>query len=119
MADQGVNGVTRILHACGYSAAGLKAAFINEQAFRQELYLLIILLPLALWLGEDGSERALLVGSLLLVPIVELINSAIEAVVDRIGSERHELAGRAKDISSAAVLLSILLACSIWALILV
>lgn len=119
MADQGVNGVTRIIHACGYSAAGLKAAFINEQAFRQELYLLIILLPLALWLGEDGSERALLVGSLLLVPIVELINSAIEAVVDRIGSERHELAGRAKDIGSAAVLLSILLTCSIWALILV
>jgi diacylglycerol kinase (ATP) len=118
MADQGANGLTRIIRACGYSAAGLKAAFINEQAFRQELYLLSILLPLGLWLGEGGVERALLTGSLLLVPIIELLNSAIEAVVDRFGGERHELSGRAKDIGSAAVLLSILLACAVWALVL-
>jgi diacylglycerol kinase (ATP) len=118
MANQGVNGLTRIIRACGYSTAGLKAAFINEQAFRQELYALIILIPLGLWLGESGVERALLVGSLLLVPIVELLNSAIEAVVDRFGGEQHELSGRAKDIGSAAVFLSILLACTVWGLVL-
>jgi len=118
MAGQGVDGLTRIIRACGYSAAGLKAAFINEQAFRQELYALIILIPLGLWLGENGTQRALLIGSLLLVPIVELLNSAIEAVVDRFGGEQHELSGRAKDIGSAAVLLSIVLACLVWALIL-
>ena len=102
----------------GYSAAGLKAAFINEQAFRQELYALIILIPLGLWLGENGTERALLISSLLLVPIVELLNSAVEAVVDRIGSEQHELSGRAKDIGSAAVFLTIILTCMVWALVL-
>lgn len=118
MADQGVNGLTRLIRACGYSAAGLKAAFVNEQAFRQEIYALLLLLPLGLWLGENGIERALLVGSLLLVPIIELVNSAIEAVVDRFGGERHELSGRAKDIGSAAVLLSLLLAGVVWALVL-
>lgn len=119
MADQGVDGLTRIIRACGYSAAGLKAAFIHEQAFRQELYALIILVPLAVWLGENGVERALLIGSLLLVPIVELLNSAIEATVDRFGGEHHELSGRAKDIGSAAVFLSILLAILVWALVLI
>lgn len=118
MADQGVDGLTRIIRACGYSAAGLKAAFVNEQAFRQELYALIILLPLGLWLGATGVERALLIGSLLLVLIVELLNSAVEAAVDRIGSEQHELSGRAKDIGSAAVFISITLACAVWGLVL-
>ncbi|VAX11661.1 Diacylglycerol kinase [hydrothermal vent metagenome] len=118
MADQGNNGLTRLVKACGYSMAGFRAAFANEQAFRQEVYGLIILVPLGLFLGETGVERALLVGSLLLVPLAELINSAIEAVVDRIGTERHELSGRAKDIGSAAVLLSIVLASAVWLLVL-
>ncbi len=118
MADQGVDGLTRIIRASGYSWAGLKAAWVNEQAFRQECYALVVLLPLGLWLGANGIERALLSGSLLLVPIVEILNSAIEAMVDRFGPERHELAGRAKDMGSAAVLLSIVLATVVWLLVL-
>ena len=118
MADQGVDGLTRLVRAFGFSVAGFKAAFINEQAFRQEVYCLIVLVPLGLWWGETGVERAILVGSLLLVPIVELLNSAVEAVVDRIGTEHHELSGRAKDIGSAAVLLSSVLVCLIWLLVL-
>ena len=105
--------------AFGYSMKGFKACFELEEAFRQEIFLLLPLLPLALWLGETSVERALLVGALLLVPIVELLNSAIEANVDRVGLERHELSGRAKDIASAAVFLSIAFCVVIWALILV
>ncbi len=86
--------------------------------FRQELFVLIPLLPLGLWLGNDGAERALLLGSLLIVPIVELLNSAIEALVDRVGTERHELSGRAKDVASAAVFLSIVFVMLVWGLIL-
>lgn len=112
-------GLRRIVNAFGYSVRGFQACFAHEEAFRQEVFLLIPLLPLALWLGETPVDRALLVGSLLVVPIVELLNSAIETNVDRVGLERHELSGRAKDIASAAVFLSIVFATVVWALILV
>ena len=111
-------GLGRILRAFGYSMQGLGAALRHEAAFRQELMLAVVLLPLGLWLGESGVERALLTGSWVLVMIVELFNSAIEAVVDRFGPENHELSGRAKDLGSAAVLLAICLAIMIWVLIL-
>ena len=111
-------GLTRIFRAFGYSLQGLGAAVRHEAAFRQELALAVLLLPLGLWLGAGGVERALLAGSWVLVLIVELLNSAIEATVDRFGPEHHDLSGRAKDIGSAAVMLSIGLAILIWALIL-
>jgi diacylglycerol kinase (ATP) len=111
-------GWRRLINATGYSWAGLKAAWRNEEAFRQEALLCAMLVPLALWLGEGAVERALLIGSLLLVVIVELLNSGIEAVVDRIGQERHELSGRAKDIGSAAVFVALLNAAVVWLLIL-
>ncbi len=118
MANQNAKGLKRISNAFYYSMAGFKACFEHEEAFRQELIILIPLIPVGLWLGQGGLERALLVGSLLIVPIVELLNSAIETNVDRVGTERHELSGRAKDIASAAVFLSILLVAMVWALIL-
>lgn len=118
MANQNVRGWGRMARALGYSIKGLKACYKHEEAFRQELFLLIPLLPLGLWFGETPVERAMLVGCLWMVPIVELLNSAIEANVDRVGLERHELSGRAKDIASAAVLTSILFVIVIWALIL-
>ncbi len=114
----GNTGVKRILHAAGYSLLGLIAAYKHEAAFRQELWLTIILAPLAIYLGNSGIERALLLGSLFLVLIVELLNSAIEAVVDRISSEHHELSGRAKDIGSAAVMLTLLNLVVIWSFVL-
>jgi diacylglycerol kinase (ATP) len=114
MAYSGNQGLRRLLFACRYSAQGFAAAWRNEEAFRQEAGLCIALLPLAFWLGDSGVERALLAASLLLVPIVELLNSSVEAVVDRIGSEHHELSGRAKDIGSAAVSLAILCAVLVW-----
>jgi diacylglycerol kinase (ATP) len=114
----GATGLTRIINAGGYSIKGLRAAWINEAAFRQELLLCIILTPLAIWLGGNGQEQALLIGSLFLVLIVELVNSAIEAVVDRFGSEMHELSGRAKDIGSAAVMIALLNVMAIWGLVL-
>jgi len=98
---------------------GFKACYELEEAFRQEVWALIVLLPLGIWLGETPMERAMLAGSLLIIPIVELLNSAIEANVDRVGLERHELSGRAKDIASVAVFLSILFAAVIWMLVLV
>ena len=119
MANNNVRGWRRVMYAFGYSMKGFKACYEVEEAFRQEVFLLIPLVPLGLWLGENPVERAMLVGSLLVVPIVELLNSAIEANVDRIGTERHELSGRAKDIASAAVFSSILLCVTVWALILV
>jgi diacylglycerol kinase (ATP) len=119
MANQSARGWRRIVNAFGFSMRGLKACYELEEAFRQELLALIPLAPLALWLGETPTERAVLVGSLLIVPIVELLNSAIEANVDRVGMERHELSGRAKDIASAAVFLSIAFAATVWGLILV
>lgn len=118
MANHNVKGWRRVVYAFGYSMRGLKACFELEEAFRQEVFLLVPLIPLALWLGETPVERAILIGSLLIVPIVELLNSAIEANVDRVGLERHELSGRAKDIASAAVLSSIVFCLVIWALIL-
>lgn len=118
MANQPHRGLRRIVNATGYSWAGLKAAWNNEEAFRQESLLALCLTPLALWLGDTSLERALLIGSLLLIVIVELLNSGIEAVVDRIGTEHHELSGRAKDIGSAAVFVSLLNAAVVWGLIL-
>ena len=119
MGNQNAKGWRRIVNAFGYSVQGFKACYQYEEAFRQEVLALVPLFPLALWLGETPVERAMLVGSLLLVPIVELLNSAIETNVDRIGLERHELSGRAKDIASAAVFLVIAFAMIIWGLILI
>ena len=118
MATKGTSGLERLFKALIYSMQGLKAAFKNEQAFRQEVYLSIILIPAGFWLGETGIERALLVGCILLVMIVELINSGIEAVVDRFGGEHHELSGLAKDIGSAAVLVALINVLVIWSLVL-
>lgn len=115
---KGLFDLRRVVRAAGFSAAGLKAALANETAFRQELALFVVLAPLGLWLGHDGVERSLLIGSLLLVLIVELLNSAIEAAVNRIGEEPHALSGRAKDLGSAAVLVSLLFVALVWALVL-
>src|SRR5690606_14982670 len=101
-----------------WSLQGLRAAWLNESSFRLEIYLLAVLAPLALWLGGDGVERALLLGSCLLVPLVELLNSALEAVIDRFGNEHHELVGRAKDMGSAAVFVAMVNAGAVWALVL-
>lgn len=111
---KGRTGLDRIVHAAGYSWAGLKAAYTGESAFRQETWLCIIAAPLAFWLAKTWEQAALLLGSLLVVLIVELLNSAIEAVVDRVSFERHELSKRAKDIASAAVLMALVLAAGIW-----
>jgi diacylglycerol kinase (ATP) len=111
-------GLKHLWNATCNTARGLAAAFRNETAFRQEVALLVICGPLGVWLGTNGVERALLVGSLLLMLIVELLNSGIETVVDRVGLERHPLSGLAKDIASAAVGLSILNALVVWALVL-
>ncbi len=107
-------GLRRLPRACVYSLQGLRAAWRYEAAFRQELLLTAILLPIACWLARNALEFALLVATLLLILAVELLNSGIEAVVDRLGAERHELSGRAKDLGSAAVLVSILLAATVW-----
>jgi len=115
----GATGIVRILRACGYSWRGLAAAWRHEAAFRQEAVLAAVLVPLGAWLGADGVERALLAGSVLLVLVVELLNSAVEAVVDRIGSEPHELSGRAKDLGSAAVFVALAGVVLVWGLILV
>jgi diacylglycerol kinase (ATP) len=111
-------GVTRIIRAASASWLGLTGAFREEAAFRQELALALVVIPLGLWLGRTGVERALLVAPMLLVLVVELLNSAIEATVDRIGLERHRLAGLAKDIGSAAVLMSFILLATVWGLVL-
>ena len=111
-------GVTRIFKAARVSWMGLSGAFREEAAFRQELALALVVIPLGLWLGRSGIERALLVAPMFLVLVVELVNSAIEATIDRIGRERHELSGLAKDIGSAAVFLSLLLMAVIWILVL-
>ena len=106
-------GISRIMHAGGYSIAGLKAGW-QETAFRQEAVMAMLLLPLSFWLGENWIETALLAGSVLFVMIVELLNTGIETAIDRIGPEWHELSKRAKDMGSAAVLLSLLLCAGIW-----
>lgn len=108
-------GLTRLWHATGYSLAGLQAA-CSEKAFRQEALLALVLLPLSFWLGQHWTETALLAGTVVLVLIVELLNSGIETAIDRFGGELHPLSKRAKDLGSAAVLLALLLAGSTWAL---
>lgn len=107
-------GIARIAHALRYSLQGLGAAWRHEAAFRQELTLVVILTPLGLWLGASVTERLLLVGVLALVLIIELLNSAIEALADAVSTDHHPLLGRAKDIGSAAVLLTLLLAAVTW-----
>lgn len=116
MEDSGAKGLDRIIKATGYSWLGFKATYKNEAAFRQELFLAAILIPLAFWLGKTGIEVAVMVACVLLVLIVEIINSAIEAVVDRFGSEQHELSGRAKDMGSAAVMLALINLVVVWLL---
>jgi diacylglycerol kinase (ATP) len=111
-------GLTRMFRAFGASMQGLSGAFREEAAFRQELVLAVVVIPLGLWLGRSGIERALLVAPMFIVLIVELVNSAIEATVDRIGLERHKLSGLAKDIGSAAVLMSLTLLAVVWVLVL-
>ncbi len=111
-------GPKRIFKAYFYSLQGLKAALRHEAAFAEELILVAIMLPIGIWASDNNIERALLIGSLFLILITELLNSAIEAVVDRIGPEHHELSGRAKDLGSAAVFLTLLNGAIIWLLIL-
>jgi len=115
---KGKTGLRRLINACGYSMAGLRAAYQNEDAFRQEVLMAIVLLPLAFVLEHHWLGRALMVGSVLLVMIVELLNSAVEATVDRISLENHMLAKRAKDIGSAAVMLSLVNMAVVWGLVL-
>jgi diacylglycerol kinase (ATP) len=113
---KGKTGLRRLLNAFGYSMAGIKAAYQNEDAFRQEVTMAIVLIPLAIYLGDTAITKALMIGSVLLVIIVELLNSSIEATVDRISLENHDLAKRAKDIGSAAVLLSLINLVVVWGL---
>ncbi len=115
---KGKTGMQRVVNATRYSLEGLAAAARHEDAFRQELILAAVLVPLGLWLGADGVERALLVGSVLMVLVVELLNSAVEATVDRVSLEDHQLAKRAKDIGSAAVMLSLVTVGVVWLLVL-
>ncbi len=111
-------GLRRLINAARWSMKGFRSTFKNEEAFRQELSLLIILAPVGYWMGENGVEQALLIGSLFILLIVELLNTAVETVVDRIGPEQHELSGRAKDQGSAAVFVAVVLVIIIWFLVL-
>jgi diacylglycerol kinase (ATP) len=114
---KGRTGIDRIVHATRNSLNGLHAAYTGESAFRQETWLALVLLPASLWLGRSAIEVAVLVATVLLVLIVELLNSAIEAVVDRVSFDWHDLSKRAKDIASAAVFLSLLLCAGVWAMV--
>jgi diacylglycerol kinase (ATP) len=114
VAKPGATGVTRIINAAGYSMKGLRSAWINEAAFRQELMLILLLMPLAFWIGDSLNQILLLIIISWLVVIVEVLNSAVEAVVDRIGPEHHELSGRAKDLGSAAVFIALALNALVW-----
>lgn len=111
---KGRSGLDRVIHATGYSIAGLRAAYHGESAFRQEFWAAAALLPAAFWVGRNWVEVALLIASVLLVLIVELLNSGIEAAIDRVSFELHDLSKRAKDLASAAVLLSLMLCAGIW-----
>jgi diacylglycerol kinase (ATP) len=111
------NGLERIAKALGYSLAGLKSAYKNEAAIRQEVWLMVVLIPLAFYLGQTNIERILLVGVTVLVFIVELLNSAVEAAVDHTSIDHHTLAARAKDIGSAAVMVAIFLFLLVWYLV--
>ena len=115
---KGKKGFVRLWNALGYSRDGLAAAWKNEAAFREEVLLAVVAIPLALFLGKTGVDRSILIGSIILILIVEILNSAIEAVVDKASPEKHELAKRAKDMGSAAVLFSLLNAAIVWACIL-
>ena len=115
---KGKTGFVRLWNAFGYSLAGFRAAYKHEDAFRQEVWLAVVLIPLALWLPVTALAKALMIASVLLVIIIELLNSAIEATVDRISLENHDLAKRAKDIGSSAVLVSLINVCVVWGLIL-
>lgn len=114
---KGKTGLVRLWNALGYSLAGFRAAYKHEDAFRQEVLLAALLIPLALWSPVDYFGKALMIGSVLLVIIVELVNSAIEATVDRISLENHDLAKRAKDIGSSAVLVSLVNVVAVWSLV--
>lgn len=118
MAGSGNTGVTRWKKAFEFTVLGLKATYKHEEAFRQEVFALAIAVPLAIWLADTNVEIVLMIGSIVLLLIVELLNSAIEAVVDRFGGEIHELSGRAKDMGSAAVFVTMLNAIMVWLLLL-
>lgn len=114
MGKPGNTGIRRLLRATVYSVQGFVHAFRHEAAFRQELALTVVLVPAALWLGRDVIERAMLVAVLFFVLVVELLNSAVEAAVDRHGDEHHELSGAAKDLGSAAVFVSLTIVVVVW-----
>jgi diacylglycerol kinase (ATP) len=114
MAKTGATGITRIINAAGYSWLGIKAAYKNEAAFRQELLLCLLLTPVALYFGDSYADKAILIASLVFILLVEILNSALEAVVDRFGDEIHPLSGRAKDMGSAAVLFAFIIAGLTW-----
>ncbi len=115
---KGKTGIRRLINAFGYSLEGFKAAFKHEDAFRQEVFLALVLIPLAVYLGESRVEQALMIGSVILVLIVELLNSAIEAAVDHTSTEHHALAKQAKDIGSAAVFLTLSIVAVVWGFVL-
>lgn len=119
MADSGNKGLKRIILAAGYSWQGFKASWVNEEAFRQEIMLAVVLIPLALFLEVGQIQTILMIASVLLVLIVEILNSAVEAVVDLVTQEKHELAGRAKDMGSAAVMLALINLAVVWGMILI
>ena len=114
----GAFSIVRLLQATKYALAGLRDAIRGQVAIRQELLIILVISPVALWLGENGVERALLIGVLFLILLTELLNAAIEATVDRIGPEHHELSRKAKDMAAAAVLVSLVTAAVVWLLIL-
>lgn len=114
MAKTNATGITRIINAAGYSWLGFKAAYRHEAAFRQEFWLSVVLTPVALYFGPSYADKAILLASLVFILLVEILNSAIEAVVDRLGDEIHPLSGRAKDMGSAAVFLAFIIAILVW-----
>ena len=113
---KGYTGIRRMWNAIFYSLDGLRAAFIHEAAFRQDVFMALLLIPLALFIGKSSTQQALMIGSVFLVLIVELVNSGIEAVTDRVSFENHALAKRAKDLGSAAVMMSLVNVAVIWLL---
>jgi diacylglycerol kinase (ATP) len=115
---KGKTGIRRLINAFGYSLEGFKAAFVHEDAFRQEVFLAVVLIPLAVYLGKSPVEQALMIASVLLVLIVELLNSAIEAAVDHTSTEHHALAKQAKDIGSSAVFIALIIVAVVWGFIL-
>ncbi len=117
MGDDKNRGFKRLVNAFYYSLAGFKAAWKNEEAFRQEILAGIVIVPAGLFLGSTGTQRAILILSYFIIPLVELLNTAVEATVDRVGMEKHELSGRAKDLGSASVFLSICVAAIVWLLV--